>query len=53
MVQEIPYIRFVDNNWQNFTGGAEILSKKHKKDSKDFTQIVNAGFVDGTQFLDF
>lgn len=48
-----PYIRFVDNNWQNFTGGAEILSKKHKKDSKDFTQIVNAGFVDGTQFLDF
>lgn len=48
-----PYIRFVDNNWQNFTGKAEILSKKHKKDSKDFTQIVNYGFIDGTQFLDF
>jgi hypothetical protein len=37
-----PYIRYVDNNWQNFTGDAAVLSQKHRQDSNALRSIVNA-----------
>lgn len=37
-----PYIRYVDANWQNFTGDAAILSQKHRQDSQALKNIVNA-----------
>jgi hypothetical protein len=37
-----PYIRYVDANWQNFTGDATILSQKHRQDSNGLKSIVNA-----------
>ena len=36
-----PYIRYVDQNWQNFGGNSAILSQKHRLDSQDLKDIVN------------
>jgi hypothetical protein len=36
-----PYIRYVDQNWQNFGGSSAILSQKHRLDSQDLKDIVN------------
>ena len=51
-----PYIRFVDNNWQDFLdeeGKRNDLSKKHKKDSDVFIGLINAGFKNNTRFIEF
>ena len=37
-----PYIRYVDANWNDFTGDAAILSQKHRQDSNALRSIVNA-----------
>jgi hypothetical protein len=37
-----PYIRYVDQNWQNFSGDAAVLSQKHRQDSQGLKSIVNA-----------
>ncbi len=37
-----PYIRYVDANWQNFSGDAAPLSQKHRQDSNGLKSIVNA-----------
>ncbi len=51
-----PYIRFVDNNWQDFLDEDKkrtSLSQKHKKDSEVFIGLVNAGFRNNKQFIEF
>jgi hypothetical protein len=37
-----PYIRYVDANWNNFTGDKAVLSQKHRQDSNALRSIVNA-----------